>query len=112
MRFGLVVSVVIGVILVIMFGIATPSGNSVTLDESSQKIIIVDEHANQVEMSSNGIALESSKKVEIKASTDLNIEAVNIKLKASGKFEAEGSSGADVKSSGIAVLKGSVVQIN
>lgn len=92
--------------------ISTPSGNSVTLDETNQKIAIVDEHSNQIEMSSNGIAMESSKKVEIKASTDLNIEAVNIKLKASGKFEAEGSGGADVKSSGIAVLKGSVVQIN
>tara|TARA_R110002020_G_scaffold83108_3_gene205918 strand:- start:35502 stop:37217 length:1716 start_codon:yes stop_codon:yes gene_type:complete len=92
--------------------IATPSGNSVTLDESDQKITIIDEHSNQIAMSSEGIVLESNKKVEIKASTDLSIEAVNIKLKASGKFVAEGSGGADLKSSGIAVLKGSMVQIN
>ena len=92
--------------------IATPSGNSVTLDETNQKIEIVDEHSNQIEMSSEGIVLESSKNVSIKASTDLSMEAVNIKLKATGKFEAEGSGGADLKSSGIAVLKGSVVQLN
>ncbi len=92
--------------------LATPSGNSITLDESNQKIAIKDEHANQIEMSSDGIVLESNKNVEIKAATDLTMEAINIKLKASAKFEAEGSAGADVKSSGIAVLKGSVVQIN
>ncbi|MGB6152071.1 MAG: type VI secretion system tip protein VgrG [Pricia sp.] len=92
--------------------IATPSGNIIKIDESGQTIKITDEHSNFLEMKSDGITLDSKKDINIKAAKDLHLEGVNIALKASGKFEAEGTAGADVKSSAIAVLKGSLVQIN
>lgn len=92
--------------------IATPSGNKIVMDEAEQSIVVTDEHNNTLEMKSDGIFLESQKDINIKGNKDIKIEGVNIELKASGKFSAEGSAGADLKSSAIAVLKGSLVQIN
>ncbi|HET8736306.1 MAG TPA: type VI secretion system tip protein VgrG, partial [Pricia sp.] len=92
--------------------IATPSGNTIKIDESGQTIKITDEHSNSIELKSDGIFLDSKKDINLKAVRDIKLEGVNIALKASGKFEAEGAAGADVKSSAIAVLKGSLVQIN
>jgi len=63
-------------------------------------------------MSSDGIALDSPGKIEIKASGDASIEAVNIDIKASGSLTLEGSAGSALKSSGSTEVKGSVVQIN
>lgn len=92
--------------------IATPSGNTILIDESDKTIRITDEHDNFLEMKSDGIILDSKKDISIKAVKDIKLEGVNIEIKASGKFAAEGNAGADLKSSAIAVLKGSLVQIN
>ena len=92
--------------------ISTPSGNIFSIDESSKSICIKDEHSNLMEMNAEGITLESKKNVTIKADKDIELEGMNIKIKAAGKFAAEGNAGADVTSSAIAVLKGSMVQIN
>lgn len=92
--------------------IATSSGNKISLDESAQSINITDEHSNSVVMKSGSISLESQGDIEMKSVGNIKLEAVNINMKASGKFTAEGNAGADVKSSGIAVLKGALVQIN
>ena len=92
--------------------IATSSGNKIIMDESAQSISITDEHSNSVVMKSGSISLESQGDIEMKSVGNIKLEGVNIDIKASGKFTAEGSAGADVKSSGIAVLKGALVQIN
>lgn len=91
---------------------ATSSGNKISIDESGQRIRISDEHSNSIVMKSGSIALESKGDIEIKSVGNIKLEGVNVDIKASGKFTAEGSTGADVKSSGIAVLKGALVQIN
>lgn len=90
----------------------TPSGNTISLNEEEQSITITDEHSNKWAMTSDGISLESNKKINLKASQDITIEGLNISLRASAKLVAEGTSGADFKSGAIAVLKGSLVQIN
>ena len=46
------------------------------------------------------------------ATGDIKMEGVNLSLKASGEFKAEGSSGAELSTTATAVLKGSLVQIN
>jgi hypothetical protein len=63
-------------------------------------------------MSSDGIKMESAADINIKATGDVNIEGVNINVKAQAQFKAEGSAGAEMSTSGQAVVKGSIVMIN
>jgi Rhs element Vgr protein len=92
--------------------IETPGGKKVTIDEDAGVIKIEDDNRNIITMDNAGIAMESGKDFSIKATGDCNIEAMNINVKANAQFKAEGSAGAEVSTSAIAVLKGSLVQIN
>jgi len=92
--------------------VETPNGNSITLNEDDGTIVIVDENDNKIEMSSDGINIESNGDINIKANGDVNIEGTNVSQKANAQFKAEGSAGAELSSSATAVVKGSVVQIN
>jgi len=92
--------------------IETPGGKKVTIDEDAGAIVIEDENSNKITMDSDGVAMESGKDFSIKATGDCNIEAMNINVKANAQFKAEGSAGAEVSTSAVAVLKGSLVQIN
>jgi Rhs element Vgr protein len=95
-----------------IFTLKTPAGNQFVLDEDKKNILIEDQNGNKITMSSDGISIESSKDLVLKAKKDINLEGVNIEQKASAQFKAEGSAGIEVSSSATAVLKGSIVQIN
>jgi hypothetical protein len=43
---------------------------------------------------------------------DIKIEGTNITVSATAQFKAEGSAGAEVSTGAVAILKGSMVQIN
>lgn len=90
----------------------TPNGNKIILSDDEGSILIEDENGNKIEMSSDGITVESAKDINIKATGDVNIEGVNITVKAQAQFKAEGSAGAEMSTSGQAVVKGSIVMIN
>jgi Rhs element Vgr protein len=90
----------------------TPSGKKITLDEDANEILIEDDHSNSITMNSDGIALDSAGDISIKASGDVLIEGLNVEIKANAEFKAEGAAGAEVSTSAIAVIKGSLVQIN
>jgi hypothetical protein len=90
----------------------TPNGNKIILSEAEGSILIEDENSNKMELTSEGINMESAGDINIKASGDVNIEGVNIKIKAQAQFKAEGSAGAEMSTSGQAVVKGSLVMIN
>jgi len=92
--------------------INTPKGNSIVLDEDSGHVKIEDENGSKVLLDSDGISLESSKDINLKATGDVNIEGVNINIHASAQLTAEGGAGAELSTSAIAVVKGSLVQIN
>ena len=93
--------------------LSTPAGKSVALDDQAGVIFISDEHGNALELSSKGIALTSDGDIEIKASGNINFEGgINLEAKAGAQYKAEGSAGAEVSSSGVTVIKGSLVQIN
>lgn len=92
--------------------IETPAGKKCTLDEDAGIIKLEDEHKNSILMDDKGIHLESAGDIDLKAKKDVKVEGVNISLKASAQFKAEGSAGAEVSSGATAVLKGSLVQIN
>src|SRR5690606_40350287 len=62
--------------------------------EDQKKIVIRDENDNRIEMSSDGIVIESCKDIKLKAAADLKGEGVNVEMKGSGNFKGEGSGGA------------------
>lgn len=92
--------------------ISTPAGKIITLDEDAGTIVIEDENSNILTMDDSGIVMESAGDIAIKASGDVTIEGTNVGITASAEFKAEGSAGAEMSSSAIAVVKGSLVQIN
>ncbi len=92
--------------------IETPNGNTIAISDDEGAIMINDENGNKVELTSDGITIESAADMNLKASGDVNIEGTNITVSAQSQFKADGSSGAEVSSSGQAVVKGSVVMLN
>ena len=92
--------------------IETPAGKIISLDEDEGAITIEDDNSNVIVINSDGISMESAGDIAIKASGDVNIEGTNVSIAANAEFKAEGSAGAEVSTSAIAVLKGSLVQIN
>lgn len=98
----------------------TPGGHSLVMDDDAASIVIKDSNGNEVTLDSAGITLKSGKditldatgKLTLKAAQDLSAEGLNVSLAAQAQFKAEGSAGAEVSTSAIAVLKGSLVQIN
>ena len=95
-----------------IISITTPAGHQIKLDDDGKKILMEDSHQNKIEMNDQGITVQSSKNLKLTAQQDVELEGINIQCKATGKFAAEGNAGAEVKTSSIAVLKGSLVQIN
>jgi Rhs element Vgr protein len=95
-----------------IFVLETPAGKKITLDEDQDCIQISDQHQNSIKLSPDGIELNSGKDILLKATGDIKAEGINISQKASAQLTAEGSSGAELKSGGICVVKGSLVQIN
>ena len=99
--------------------IDTPAGNSITIDEASKSIKIVDQNNNSISMEPKGITVDSPKEVTINAGTNItikagaqmSIEAAQIGIKASGPLTAEGAT-AKLSSPGITEIAGSLVKIN
>jgi len=92
--------------------IETPNGNTLTFSDDEGKMEITDENNNKMTMDSSGILMESASDVTIKATGDINIEGMNISLKATANFKAEGSAGSEVSSGAMTEIKGSLVKIN
>lgn len=100
--------------------IETPGGNSILIDDKKKSIILEDQNKNTIKMEKSGISIvskgdiniEASKKVNIKAKMDLALEGMNVKNTAKAKFSAEGKAGSELKTSAIAIIKGSMVKIN
>ena len=90
----------------------TPGGNKVVISDDAKGIAMEDQNGNKITMDSNGITIESAKALELKASQDVKISGANVTAEANASFKATGNSGAEVSTSAIAVLKGSIVQIN
>jgi Rhs element Vgr protein len=100
--------------------IETPGGNKITISDADKGIAIKDQNGNTLTLNDRGISIKSSKDITLeangnltlKATQDVKIEGLNVQAKANAQFKAQGSAGAEVSSSGVAVLKGSIVQIN
>jgi hypothetical protein len=92
--------------------IEMPSGKKISVNDDDGEITISDDHGNSVLMNSDGISLESAADISVKASGDLNLEGMNVNVKANASLKAEGSASADISSTGTTSVQGSLVQIN
>lgn len=92
--------------------LSTPNGNKIVLSDEEGGIHLEDENGNKITLTSEGIMLESASDITLKATGDVIVEGVNVNIKANAEFKAEGGAGAEVSTGAIAVLKGSLVQIN
>ncbi|EON78220.1 VgrG protein [Lunatimonas lonarensis] len=90
----------------------TPGGKRIHVNEDEGIATMEDEHGNKVVLSESGISVESEKDISVKSAGDIVLEGNNVTVKAQQQATMEGGAGAEVSTSGTAVLKGSLVQIN
>lgn len=95
------------------YTLTSPGGKSVIISDKGDELTLKDEHANKISLSASGISIESCKDLSLKAASgQLSIDAVNITGTATAKFSASGNGSLSLSSSGVSMLKGSMVQIN
>lgn len=90
----------------------TPAGKKITVDEDAGVIKLEDENSNTITMNPDGIKMESGKDIILKATGDVKIDGTNITVTATAQFKASGNAGAELSTSAIAKIQGSLVQIN
>ncbi len=92
--------------------LSTPGGALLVMDDDQGSVLIEDQNGNKIEMSSDGVTIDSANEINIKASADINVEGANINIKAQAGLVAEGSATAELSAGGSTTIKGGVVQIN
>lgn len=91
----------------------TPGGQSLVIDDDQGSIVITDSNGNTITLDSSGITMDSGGDVAITASTAVTAESgTELSLTAGTEFKATGSAGAEMTTSAIAKIEGSLVQIN
>ena len=108
--------------------VSTPGNRKVVLDDDGKKITLEDPNGNKVEMSDSGINLETKKDItvkatgkfkvdakggiELKSTSDLKAEGLNVEIKAKVGLKAQGTATAEFSASGQTTVKGAMVMIN
>lgn len=90
----------------------TPAGKKMSIDDDADAIVMEDQHGNKITLDSNGITIEASQNLVLKAQNDVQVEGLNINQKASVGLKCEGNSNAQISASGEVVVKGGIVRIN
>ncbi len=90
----------------------TPAGKKIQVDDDADVMVMEDQHGNKIQMDSNGITIEASQNLILKAQQDVEVEGLNINQKASVGIKCEGTSNAEISASGEVVVKGGIVRIN
>ena len=90
---------------------STPGERVITIDDEEGWIKIVDKK-NTIIINDDGVSVESQGDINLNATGDLNLEGMNVNIKAKANCKAEGAAGIELSSSSTAILKGSLVQIN
>ncbi|WP_019498210.1 type VI secretion system tip protein VgrG [Pseudanabaena sp. PCC 6802] len=91
----------------------TPAGNKLTLNEEDKAIKIEDQNGNKITMDRDGIKIESSKAISLKAGTELTIESgTSLNAKGGTNLKLTGTSGTELSSTATTTIKGGLVQIN
>ena len=96
-----------------MVTLETPKGKKIEINDDADSITLSDQNRNKISMTPDGITIESGKDISLKASSgDIKLESLNIASKATTKYSAESNAQTEIKSSGITIVKGSIVNIN
>ena len=97
----------------------TPGGNKIILSDEDMGITLQDQNGNKITMNDSGIKIESFKETNLKSNTDTTIEGMNMNLKGTMGFKAEGGATAElsgtnttVKGNAATIIQGGMVQIN
>jgi len=83
----------------------TPVGNRLTLSDTEKSLVLADQNGNRIELTADGIRIESAKALTLKAGTEAGLEA-GTELKLAGTATAELSGGTET------TVKGGLVRIN
>ena len=108
--------------------IITPGGNRVVLSDDEKSILLQDQNSNKLELSPDGIVLDSPKDIKISAKgkisidaigemaisskADVKVEGLNVNHTANVGFTAKGNATAELSASGQTTVKGAMVMIN
>ena len=108
--------------------IKTPAQQTVTLDDKKGEVSIQDKNKNKVMLSKSGVTVDSGSNLKMTAKGNVTISANgNLSLSAKGnatmdgtqvthsakaKFAAKGNAAAEVTSSGMLTVRGTLVKIN
>ncbi|QXE88236.1 type VI secretion system tip protein VgrG [Geomonas nitrogeniifigens] len=98
----------------------TPKGNRLTLAEDKKGVVIQDQNGNKITLDDQGVRIESSKDLTLKAAKNVKIECgSNLDLSAQAALKAAGAASTEVsgasttiKGSAKTVIQGGIVQIN
>lgn len=90
----------------------TPAGNKILISEDQKGITLQDQNGNKIVMNDSGIEITSSKDFKVSATGDIKMEGVNAEISANAQYKASGNGGAELSSSAITNVKGSMVNIN
>lgn len=90
----------------------TPAGNKLLISEDQKGITLEDQNGNKIVMNDSGIEITSCKDFKVKATGDIKLEGTNCEVKANAQYKASGSAGAELSSSAVTNVKGSMVNIN
>ena len=108
--------------------IVTPGNNTVVISDAGKSILLQDQNGNVVQLSPEGVLLDSPKdirvcakgkisldavgKISLSSRADVEVAGVNVNHTAQGEFVASGSVSAKLSASGETTVKGALVRIN
>lgn len=108
--------------------IITPSENRLVLNDEEKSILVQDQNQNKIELSPDGILLESARDINITAKgkikidaldaidisskADISVKGMNVNHEANVGFVAKGNASAELSASGQTTVKGAMVMIN
>ncbi len=111
-----------------IISILTPGKNKIVISDDGKSITLSDQNKNEVVMDSGGISLTSdkditlnakgnitmiaTKKVDIKANSDVAVNGSNVNIQAKMGAKVKGNATAEISASGQTVVKGAMVMIN
>ncbi|WP_062056396.1 phage baseplate assembly protein V [Aquimarina longa] len=91
--------------------IASPNGQSFTLNDSEKSILMAFDDSNNIKITSEGIQMEASK-IALKGTNGIELEGLKIEAKADTSMKLEGGTQLDLEGKVTASLKGQITQIN
>ncbi len=71
--------------------LSTKNGNILTISDDLKGFVIEDENSNKIILDDQGITIESSKDLNIKANGDIKVEGLQVGMEASKIMELKGS---------------------